>query len=180
MQHFYQNIQGWFDYSDLYGIIISKMPNDFKFAEIGVWKGKSLSYFVVEAINSGKNFKAYAIDTFDGRGTDPREFPKEKGLYNVFLENIEPIKEHINIIKNTSFEASNLFIDNYFDAIFIDASHDYSSVSLDINSWFPKVKNKIIYGHDFGIIGVNRAVIEFANKNKLSHRPISKNCWVLS
>jgi hypothetical protein len=189
MDHFYTNIQGWFDFEDLYHQIISDMPNSFKFAEIGVWKGRSLSYFVVEAINSRKSFEIYAVDTWQGslEHKENTSFAYEplletdQGLYNNFIDNIRPIKPYINIIKKESIDASMSFKDNYFDTIFIDASHEYIDVLKDLLAWWPKIKkdNPKIYGHDYFWDGVKKAVHEFAEQYCLKVSLVSKNSWVI-
>ena len=180
MDHFYKKIHGWFNFSDLYRSIIAKMPEDFKFAEVGVWKGQSISYFVVEAINSQKPFELYAIDTFDGRGTMRDSLLKMKdGLYDHFMKNIEHVKDHIKVIRNTSVNAAKEFPDNYFDAVFIDASHDFNSVLNDLHAWLPKVKNNSLYGHDLDKTGVKKALEEFTKEKSLKFKKTSRNCWML-
>jgi hypothetical protein len=57
MEHFYQNIDGWFDFQDIYSDVIRKLPNNAHIVEVGAWKGKSTAYLAVEAINSGKILK---------------------------------------------------------------------------------------------------------------------------
>jgi glycosyltransferase involved in cell wall biosynthesis len=55
--HFYYNIQGWFDFGNLYYYVINSLPRDSHIVEVGAWKGKSSAFLAVEAINSGKNIK---------------------------------------------------------------------------------------------------------------------------
>lgn len=63
IEHFYQNIQGWFTFPNLYSSIVNHYPNDSHFVEIGVWKGKSAAYMAVEILNSQKSIKFDCIDT---------------------------------------------------------------------------------------------------------------------
>ena len=77
----------------------------------------------------------------------------------------------------SSLEASNLFDDNVFDLIYIDADHTYESVKNDLNSWYSKLKNGGIFaGHDYceyyiestkTKFGVVKAVDEFVHEKKL-------------
>lgn len=73
-----------------------------------------------------------------------------------------------HIIKMKSLEAVNIFENNYFDLIYIDAAHDEQSVEQDIIAWYPKTKmNGWISGHDYGgeYTGVKKAVDKiFGNK----------------
>ena len=56
----------------------------------------------------------------------------------------------VKIIRNFSYEASLTFPDNYFDFIYIDAAHDYDSMIIDLNAWWPKLKTGGIFaGHDY-------------------------------
>jgi hypothetical protein len=54
MEHFYQNIQGWFDYQELYTKVINQLDNNSHVVEVGAWKGCSTAYLAVEIINSSK------------------------------------------------------------------------------------------------------------------------------
>ena len=60
---------------------------------------------------------------------------------------------------------------NYFDIVYIDASHEYEFVIEDINHWIPKVKQGgVICGDDYvqGWSGVIKAVDEvFGDKVNL-------------
>ena len=54
------------------------------------------------------------------------------------------------MIKAKSTQAVEIFKDNFFDFIYIDANHSYEEVKKDINNWFPKVKSGgILGGHDY-------------------------------
>jgi len=188
MEHICHKIQGYFNYPDLYTKIAQELPDGFKFAEIGVWKGCSLSYFVVEAINAGKNFTAYAIDTFEGsiehqKGQwchDPIVNTKD-GLYNHFLSNIEPIKDKIKVLRGKSTDVALSFPDEYLDTLFIDGAHDYDSVLADLKAYYPKVKRgSPIYGHDLDWASVRQAVIDFRKEKNLTLTPVSRSSWKLS
>lgn len=175
MEHIYKNINGWFDFNRFYDSVIDRLPNDFIFVEVGVWKGKSISYFVVESINKNKRGQIYAVDHWlgseehqkDSWAHDPA-VDYENGLYNEYCHNISPIREHITDIRDTSFNASNHFADGSLDAIFIDASHDYDNVFQDLLCWKSKLKKEgIIAGHDYDWPTVKMAVNNFANQNNL-------------
>jgi len=70
----------------------------------------------------------------------------------------------LHIVKTTSLKASQLFDEEYFDLVFLDAGHQYQSVVEDIDAWLPLVKEGgLISGHDYGARhypGVKKAVGE--------------------
>ena len=79
----------------------------------------------------------------------------------------------------TSVEACELFDDNYFDWIFIDANHDYPYIKENLEIWTPKVKiGGIVSGHDYNNgkwVGIKKAVDEFVPKDKLN---VISDCYV--
>jgi cephalosporin hydroxylase len=146
--------------------MVTKHEDGAHFVEVGVFLGKSLSFLAVEIINSGKNIRLDAVDTFEG---SPEKEVREKTLYDNFLQNIEPIKDYINVIKSDSVEAAKQYEDNSLDFVYIDASHHYEYVKADILAWLPKIKaGGYIGGHDYTppgypggtIFGVYEAVNE--------------------
>lgn len=189
MEHFCQNIHGWCNFYDLYSKMLDKLPNNFSFAEIGVWKGRSLAYFVVESIKRNKQGHIYAIDHWLGskehlNQQDPSFEPSlvgnPDGLYELFLNNVSPIRDKINIIREQSVEASKQFDDLSLDAIFIDASHEYEDVLKDLEAWYPKKKEQGFFcGHDYDWPGVKKAVDEFSSNRSLLAMPISQTSWII-
>jgi len=180
MEHFYKNIQGYFNFEFLYSDVVKIFPNDAKFLEIGAWQGKSSSYMAVEIINSKKNISFYCVDTWDG-GSEMAHYNivKSGKLYETFTSNISSVKDYIIPIKLPSVSAANTFPDNYFDFIFIDGDHTYESVVNDLHAWYPKLKkNGIFAGHDYGVkIGVAKAVNEFISQKQLNLR-VCKSTWI--
>jgi len=163
--HFYQYVDGWFNYEELYSDMVNRFGNDSKFVEVGVWKGKSAAYMAVEIINSGKKIHFDCVDNWeyvDGLQYDIDKSLFGDNLYQEFLSNINPVIHVINPIKSISWEAAKLYDDESIDFVFIDAAHDYESVKKDVTSWLPKVKKQgIIAGHDYIThIGVKNAVDE--------------------
>jgi len=165
MEHFYKTInsEDWFNYGDLYTKIVKHAKEGDHFVEVGVWKGMSACYMAVEIINSKKNIKFDCIDTWDYVETSAEiSAGMCTNLYEIFLDNIKPVQHIINPIRALSWGGANYYKDNSLNFVFIDAAHDYDSVSKDLKAWYPKIKpGGIISGHDYGWEGVNRAVKEF-------------------
>lgn len=179
MDHFYKNLgENWFTYQELYSEIVKQAKSNSHFVEVGTWKGMSAVYMAVEIINSGKNIKFDCIDTWEYiKEQKDIEESLYNGLYEIFLKNIEPVKDIITPIRGISWECANKYENNSLDFIFIDAGHDYESVKKDINSWYPKLKKGgIISGHDYNqpTCGVKKAVDEFINGNIIENN----GCWI--
>ena len=64
MDHYYQTIDGWCDYEDIYRTAIDTASNGAVFVEIGAYKGKSGAFAGVEILNSGKNITLILVDHF--------------------------------------------------------------------------------------------------------------------
>ena len=184
MQHFYENISGWFTSLDKqsYDKAVEKFSDGDIFVEIGSWKGRSACAMAANIINSGKQIKFYCVDTWRGSaehqlGQQFEDIDAIKGrLFEVFLSNTKPVKNMINIIKKESVEAAKTFEDRSLSFVFIDASHDYENVKKDLNAWYPKVKKGgILAGHDFTFAPVRCAVTDFSTLHNLT--VTGDGCW---
>jgi hypothetical protein len=147
MEHFYQYIQNWFDYQDVYNRMV-KLANDGDlFVEIGVWKGGSTAYMGVEILNSGKAIKYHAIDSFEGSVEigDVKDW-----LFDETSWNLKPLTDIsiVKLIKSFSLDAVKNYEDESIDFCFIDGSHEYEDVKKDIELFLPKTKH-LIGGHDY-------------------------------
>jgi hypothetical protein len=78
----------------------------------------------------------------------------------------------------TSAQAAPLIAPGALDFVYLDARHDYASVSEDLNLWFDKVRaGGVVAGHDYldgevvsGVFGVRSAVDDFfASRGLLVH-----------
>jgi len=97
----------------------------------------------------------------------------QKDYDNFLQETKNKFQNHNNvtIIRNSSQEALKDFPDEYFDYLYLDASHDYESVKNDLELVRQKIKKDgFICGHDYnkntninftGEYGVIEAVDEF-------------------
>lgn len=157
MPKHYLNIQGYFNFEDIYQFISKKFPEG-KFVEIGTWLGKS-TCFLAECIKeNGGKANLFAIDTFIGEigAKEQQELVAKSGgsIYELFIDNMRKaeVMDFITPIVSTSTEASVMFEDNSLDFLFIDASHIEADVLDDLSCWFPKIKSGgYIGGHDYFI-----------------------------
>ena len=165
MEHFYETIDGWFNFQDIYTDQVNIARDGAHFVEIGAWLGKSTAFMAVEILNSGKHIRFDVVDTW--RGSDDEletshSLAKEKDIFQVFTDNLQPLADKINPVRATSVEAAKLYNDRSLDFIFIDANHSYEFVKADIGAWLPKLKKGgYIGGHDYDWAGVKKAVDEF-------------------
>lgn len=176
MKHFYQDIDGWFDFETLYSEAVERMPFGAKMVEVGVYKGRSCFYLAVEAANSGKHIHVTAVDRFNWPATALRDFHDLRAKHG--------LKETISIVEASSVQAARQFEDESLDFVFIDADHEYNAVKADIAAWWPKIKSGgIIAGHDLSneYPGVEKAVVEAFAISALGiangHRFVPPRSW---
>lgn len=170
MVHYYYSIYGWFDYEEIYNYAIQNLPSDSRIVELGCWKGKSSSFLLVEAKNSGKFFDIHLCDTFLGSEEHYDEnsvhYAEDiEKVFEQFKSNVDKASFPYKVHRMDSVELSKNFEDNSIDFLFIDTDHTYEHVSKELKAWYPKVKKGgIIAGHDYntsGGGGVVDAVDEF-------------------
>lgn len=189
MEHFFQNIQGWFAFPDLYREMVRRAPQTGAcFVEVGAWKGRSAAFMGVEIENSGKDIDFIVIDHFKGAAEQIKRGEPEivsGTLQQVFEKNIAPVAHHITVYAEDSLIAAARFGSASCDFVLLDGSHDYVSVLADLDAWWPKVKSGgVIAGDDYRKQGVFDAVTDFFEHYKVeSHggkRPDDKGrmkCW---
>jgi beta-1,4-mannosyl-glycoprotein beta-1,4-N-acetylglucosaminyltransferase len=169
LEHYAETVEGFFDIGDFeyYRKVVANANSGMHFVEVGSYKGRSSAFMAVEIALSGKNIKFDCVDTWAGSEEHQEGEMFEDAdvvnnrLYDVFIKNMDPVKEYFTPIKAASLEAASLYEDNSLDMVFIDAAHDYDNVLADIKAWAPKVKSGgIISGHDWHHPPIKRAVFE--------------------
>lgn len=163
--HFYQEIQGFFDFEDVYRAAVNNSPDGARFVEVGTWLGRSAAFMAVEVINSKKNIELHVVDTWNGDPGIPAttEFMKAHNGRKLFEENMRKggVLDRFTVHQNDSVKAAADFADRSIDFCFIDGSHGHPAVVADIKAWLPKVKvGGVLAGHDYSdsFVGVKHAV----------------------
>lgn len=69
MEHVYNDSnfadgENFFNYPDVYKMIVEQAKDNSKFVEVGSWKGRSAAYMLVEIINSKKNIQLTSVDNW--------------------------------------------------------------------------------------------------------------------
>jgi len=188
----YGDIQGWFNFDDIYDEAVKKAKNGSVFVEIGSWKGRSSAYMAQKIKESGKDIKFFAIDTFEGA---PDNYQQNKllremdqSLYFTFVDNMIKcnLTKYVFPIKLDSVAASILFEDKSVDFVFIDGDHNYQAIKQDLEVWHRKIKKGgILAGHDYlwecndKTKAVYRAVNEFIVEYDYGIE-IKKDSWFIN
>lgn len=188
MPHCYKNIDGWFDFEELYDLAVSRFDNC-TFVEVGSWLGKSAVYMGEKIKESNKQIKLICVDTWEGSDEEfHKNYIKDIGGVNkllaLFIDNITNAKvdDVVTYLRASSLEAARTakYVATKLNFVFIDADHHYESVKSDILAWLPNVRcGGILAGHDYDVNnpaseGVIRAVKEIFGDN---YYTIGK-CWV--
>lgn len=128
------------------------LPKNMRTAELGVFNGD----FSEKILSKTNPSELYLIDPWIGEcGSGDKD-----GLNYKFIKDMkakyEELKdkyssdERVFVKRQASFEFLNSMPDNYFDMIYIDGDHSYSSVVSDLTLSFLKLKNNaILSGHDY-------------------------------
>jgi predicted O-methyltransferase YrrM len=106
--------------------------------EIGSWKGKS-TIWLASGARDGGGARVYAIDPHtaqsDNLATQSAVPTLEEFSRNVRAAGVDDL---VVPMVTTSADAARAF-DRPVELLFIDGAHDYASVALDLDLWFPKV-----------------------------------------
>lgn len=145
-----EKIDGWLTPDE--GIFLYESAKKVKqknaIVEIGSWKGRS-TICLGKGAKDGNQATVYAIDPHVGSSLHQNMFGSVD-TFQEFTQNIRNAKvdQHIEPIRDTSENAIKNF-GNSIEFIFIDGTHKFKFVNLDLKLWFPKVVNGgIIVFHD--------------------------------
>lgn len=149
------DIQGWCDFEWLYNRFAQKYSYG-DIVEVGVWKGRSITYLAEQLQKYNHSTKLYAVDTWAGSNEkEHQDYINSIGgpdeLYHEFIRNIRETQTDNLILplRGKSLDIVKILPNNYFDVVFIDASHEYEDFKLDLLAWVDKVKvGGEFWGHD--------------------------------
>lgn len=157
MKGYYQYIDGWCDFHNLYyDLLINALPQNSTFVEVGSWHGHSICFAAELLKNANKKINLFAVDIFASKldnSLEPYKVSQNReNCYTIFLKNLSEagVLNMITPIALFSEDAAKLFKNNSIDCVFLDAAHDKENVIKDLKSWIPKIKiDGFIAGHDY-------------------------------
>ncbi len=153
------------------GHLLNFLPKNGIVAEIGVEQGD----FAQDILNYTNPKMLYLIDCWEGQTAEQCTTFYSQSVEDQFYERVKQRfanEPRVKIIKAYSPEAAELFENEFFDWVYIDANHRYEAVKKDLDAWWAKVKHGgYMAGDDYGVsplnFGVIRAVNEFLQKHNL-------------
>lgn len=121
--------------------------------EIGSWLGTGSTRVIIEELMSIEDGKMYCVDTWKGSKnvSQHQDIVAKYDVFGTFLHNVENAggDGRVHPLVMNSNCAAAIVADGYFDLIFIDGDHSYSSTKEDIQLWESKVRvGGILCGHD--------------------------------
>lgn len=172
----WEQLPGWFDYSDCYREAVEHAPNFATMVEVGVAFGRSIGFLASEAIRVTKKLRVIGVDPWVDDwdsdrptwGANHAEMGRKLGgpfnaVTTLMHEHCPELLEYVRLVRMPSVQAARMFDDGSVFFVFIDGSHHYEDVKADLEAWEPKISpGGIIAGHDYhaGFPGVKRAVDE--------------------
>ena len=186
MAYKYEQIPGWFNYSNIFEKALFAMPNNGVGVELGTYLGKSACYLAERSQESCKPINIYTVDIFPDKhlgGKDPYLEPKIKNPKKLSFKELAVdyllsagVLDKIKIIDSLTSDAASLFEPDSVDFLWVDADHSYEGVLKDLTAWFPKMKPRgFISGHDYNIESVKSAVDDFFSNHNI--RVESRVSW---
>ena len=116
--------------------------------EVGVARGR----FGIRLLQLMPKLKYFGVDvwrTYPGY-VDIRSPRYMRRMYEDAMSKFAAFPKRAEIIRQFSMDAVKRFAENSIDFVYIDAGHDYKSVSEDIRAWHKIVrKGGIVAGHDY-------------------------------
>jgi len=122
-----------------------------------------------------KNCEIYCLDCwrdyrqqgFHDGGIAPPD-STDLDILNRFISNTHFLGDQLRLLKGTTAQFSMMLPDHFFDLVFVDGAHDYTSVRLDLLLALRLIKpSGLLCGHDYYSDGhdVVRAVDELIYQN---------------
>lgn len=148
IENHWASINGHFNFDKFYDKMVERFPSGSRFAEIGVYYGRSVCYLASRIIKAKKDIKVYCVDIY-------KELDGSRDIYEDFLRNASVYGDVLIPVKMESLDFCHTINHGSLDMVFIDSNHEYLNCKADMISWSYKLKsNGILAGHDYMPAGV--------------------------
>lgn len=122
-----------------------------RIAEVGVWKGELAAALLKRSAHIETY---YMVDPWRNleQWHKPYNVPDAEftAIYAQALANTEFASSRRRVLRGTSLETANEVADGSLDAIYIDGDHTLRGIAIDLNVWWPKLRQGgILIGDDF-------------------------------
>lgn len=155
---------------DLISYINDILPDNSKALEIGSYMGESAKIMAASGIFN----EIVCVDPFEGKESFNNIFGYTWQQVEAEFNNNIKYFDFIKHIKDYSYNIIDNYSNEYFDFVYIDASHEYEDVLKDINSCIRVVKKGgLIAGHDYSWESVKKAVNEVFGKDIIEFKDTS-------
>jgi hypothetical protein len=147
---------------------------------VGVQQG----LFSAEILSAWKGVRLHLVDPW--RAFEATEYvdianhsqERQDELRDETVERMQLFGDRAQIHRAASPGAAQRFADGSLDFVYLNARHDYASVLVDLDAWYPKIRpGGILAGHDYldgcynaTQLGVRSAVSTFSAMRGLSVR----------
>ena len=134
------------DMIEVFPKLLEKREHPINFLEIGCFEGRT-SRWIVENMFNHPEDKLYCVDPWWQHSIKTMG----DGRYDLFIDNIEDIKDRIQVIRGLSQHVLPTFKDEFFDGIYVDGSHEAIDVMSDAIHSLRLIKSgHIILFDDYG------------------------------
>ncbi len=153
--------------------------------ELGVAFGTHSAYI----LGNTEVSKLYSIDPYrhfpnsvypDGMNLEQQAFDV---LYEKVQRRLSAFGDRTSILRMTSGDAAQLFVNDSLDFVYIDANHTYLGVWQDLNTWINKVRpGGLLIGDDYdhpAHPGVKKAVDQFFAQRNIKLNISDRTWWII-
>ena len=184
-----ESVTGWGGRAHVFGNLVRTLKPKV-IVEVGSWKGQSAITMAEACREIGLDSAIICVDTWLGSIEHILHHPKElrrcngyPTMYFQFLSNVihRGMQEWIVPFPATSCAAAAILDQMNIRAnlIYIDASHQYEDVLLDLKKYSDLLaKGGIMFGHDYDLKPVQRALKSFRKSKNFECEAVG-NFWML-
>jgi predicted O-methyltransferase YrrM len=169
-----EGIEGYLSEDEAWALYLAASAcksDDPRIVEIGSYKGRSAVAIGSALAERGRGM-LFAVDPHAPTGKASYTIEHgDQDTYAEFNANIARagVATFVTSIRATSKEARDRYDGRAIDMLFVDGSHDYDDVLVDIDTWAPLLaENAIVAFNDTYAPGVNRALRERVDATALN------------